>query len=289
MPELPEVEMVRLQLQKYLVGHTITDITVNWRNSFKGNKNDVKGAKIISVGRLGKVVVIKLDNGSAMLMHLKMTGQPIYRGPNLRGKTFLSKKVLGGIPGKHTQIEISLDRKGRLYFNDVRKFGWIKLIKSDKLASDKFIDKLGPEPFITKSSSGQVHLTLKIFKDIISKTSRPIKVLLMDQSKISGVGNIYANDALFLARVNPRRKADDLSGDESKKLLRPVEKVLKQGLSDGGASENAFVTPDGREGRYQNNPLVYNREGEPCKRCKTKIEKFKLGGRGTYWCPTCQV
>ena len=127
------------------------------------------------------------------------------------------------------------------------------------------------------------------FNEIFSKTSRNIKTLLMDQSKISGVGNIYVNDALWLSKINPKRTAKSLSKKESKLLFNALHTVLKAGLKYGGASELAFVTPDGKEGEYQNHTLVYGHQGEVCKSCKiNKIEKFFLGGRGTYWCSLCQ-
>ena len=163
-----------------------------------------------------------------------------------------------------------------LYFNDVRKFGWMKLMPTGNLDL-----KVSPEPL--------KDLTKELFKDILSKSSRNIKVVLMDQDKIGGIGNIYANDALWLAKIDPTKKANNLRSLEVNKLFSSIEKVLDNGLKYGGASENAFVTPDGEEGEYQNHTLVYGREGEICRNCKkNKIEKTFLGGRGTYWCSICQ-
>ncbi len=281
MPELPEVETMRLQLKKYLVGHRITSVDVRNRKTFQGDEVKIIGGKVTGTRRFGKVSVIDLDNGYSILTHVKLTGQYIYRGPNLSNPGELSKKVIGGIPGPHTLVIFSLDRGGELYYNDVRRFGWIRIEKTDDVESESFIKKLGPEPL--------KDLTLEIFESILSKSGRPIKIVLMDQEKMGGVGNIYANDALWLAKINPKAPAKSLYGQQIKDLYEAILTVLKAGMKYGGASELAFVTPDGAEGEYQKHTLAYGRDGEPCERChKSLIKKFFLGGRGTYWCPVCQ-
>jgi formamidopyrimidine-DNA glycosylase len=280
MPELPEVETMRLQLAKYLVGHTIKNIEIR-NTKFEIDPKKIIGGKIIGTRRFGKVSVIDLSNGYSILTHVKLTGQYIYRGPNLESPVELSKKVTGGIPGPHTLVIFKLDREGVLYYNDVRRFGWIRIEKTEDVEKEKFIVKLGPEPL--------KDLTLEKFSEILGRTSRPIKIVLMDQEKMGGVGNIYANDALWLAKINPKTPAKLLSDEASKLLFDAIITVLKAGLKYGGASELAFVTPDGREGEYQNHTLVYGHEEEPCERChKSLIKKFFMGGRGTYWCPVCQ-
>jgi formamidopyrimidine-DNA glycosylase len=305
MPELPEVESIRLQLKKYIVGHKITDVEIRYGKKFEGDKKKILGTRIQGIRRFAKALSIDLDNGYSVVIHIKLTGQLIYRGPNLKSKTDLSRKIIGGLGGKHTHVIFHLDNPpshkasegqgAALYYNDVRKFGWIKIIQTSKIKTQsEFIGKLGPEPLVTDSSSGQAVLTLEVFENILSKTSRPIKIILMDQSKISGIGNIYANDALWLAKVNPRKPANVLSKAETKELFDAIHKVLKGGLKYGGASELAFVTPDGSEGEYQNHTLIYGCEGELCKRpvCQKKgfmIKKFFLSGRGTYFCPECQT
>ena len=280
MPELPEVESVKLQLTKYLVGHTIEGIEVKTKKVFPDDPKEVISAKITGVKRFGKLLVVNLSNNHSFLMHLKLTGQPIYRGPNLKTPPKLSDKVFGGVPGKHTHVIIKLDRGGVLYYNDLRKFGWIKIAQTSKLSDEGFIKNLGPEPL--------KDLTLEKFKDILTKTKRAIKIVLMDQSKIAGVGNIYANDALWFAGINPKRAANVLTSKEQEKLFDSIIKVLKDGIKMGGSSDHAFVTPDGAEGHYQDFTLIYDKEGEKCKRCGTEINKIQLGGRGTYFCPHCQ-
>jgi len=281
MPELPEVETMRLQLKKYLTGHKIVSVDVKNRKTFAGDESKITGGKVIDVRRFGKVSVIDLDNGFSILTHVKLTGQYIYRGPNLKNPSKLSSKVTGGVPGPHTLVTFNLDKDGVLYYNDVRRFGWIRIEKTTEVENESFIKKLGPEPF--------KGLTLKVFSDILSKTSRAIKVVLMDQERMGGVGNIYANDALWLSKINPKIPAKNVSEEKAEELYNAILHVLKEGMKYGGASELSFVTPDGGEGSYQNHTLVYGHEGEPCERChKATIQKIFLGGRGTYFCPFCQ-
>lgn len=279
MPELPEVETIRKGLQKFLISHTIKKVEVHYKN-FEGNPKKLEGGKVKGVRRFGKVLCIDLDNDYSLIIHVKLTGQLIYRGPNLKNPG-LSKKIFGGVPGKHTHATFALDKNGVLYYNDYRKFGWLKVVKTKDVEDITFIKKLGPEPL-----DG---LTLEKFRNILSSTKRAVKIVIMDQSKMGGVGNIYANDALFLAKIDPRKQADKLNQKEAGNLYEAIEEVLKRGLKYEGASELAYVTPAGKEGGYQNHALVYGREGEQCKKdCGGKIKKIKLGGRGTYFCPNCQ-
>lgn len=288
MPELPEVEAIRLQLGKFLKGHKILSADIKNRKIFQGDEKKIVGAKVIGTRRFGKVSVVDLDNKYSILTHVKLTGQYVYRGPNLENPKELSKKVVGGVPGPHTLVIFNLDKNGKLYYNDVRRFGWIKIVKSEEVKSEKFVSKLGPEPPVVKDFTGK-KLTLELFQQILSKSSRPVKLVLMDQTKMGGVGNIYANDALWLARIGPKRKANSLEGKAVESLYKAILSVLKEGIRWGGASELAFVTPDGTEGNYQGHTLAYGRDGDACERCHKGIfKKFFLGGRGTYVCPICQ-
>ncbi len=281
MPELPEVEAIKLQLARFLKGHKILSVDVRNRKTFQGDEKKIIGAKVTGTRRFGKVSVIDLDNNYSILTHVKLTGQFVYRGPNLPDPKDLSKKVVGGVPGPHTLVIFNLDHGGYLYYNDIRKFGWIRIIKTTEVETEQFIKKLGPEPF--------KGLSFKVFQDILSTTKRPVKVVLMDQTKMGGVGNIYANDALWLAKINPKTPAKEIDSKKASELYDAVVHVLKEGIKWGGASELAFVTPDGTEGNYQNHTLAYGHEGQPCGRCKKAIfEKYFLGGRGTYRCPYCQ-
>lgn len=281
MPELPEVESIRKQLEKFLVGHTIESVDVKNRKIFQGDEKEIVGAKFIGARRFAKVLVLDLNDKMSLMIHVKMTGQLIYKGPNLLNAPPLSKKVTGGVPGPHTHVIFNLDREASLYYNDFRRFGWIKIVNTSEVEKTGLVGKMGPEPF--------AGLTLEKFKEAISKTRRSIKVVLMDQTRISGVGNIYANDALFLSKINPKTPANSLLEKLQESLYNSIHEVLKKGMQYGGSSENSFVTPDGREGEYQRHTLVYGRQGQICSHCKkNKIIKNMLGGRGTYFCPHCQ-
>lgn len=281
MPELPEVESIKNQLIKYLVGHKIEKVEIKNAKIFQGNPKDVEAGKVEKIRRFAKVLAIDLSNENSLVIHIKLTGQLIYKGPNLKNPPLLSKKVVGGAPGRHTLVTFNLDKGGKLYYNDIRRFGWIRVIKTPEVEKTGFVGKLGPEPF------GK--LTKGFFEEILAKSRRSIKIVLMDQEKMGGVGNIYANDALWLSKIHPTKPANNLSGKEQSTLYEAVHEVLKNGMKYGGASELAFVTPDGAEGEYQRHTLAYGKEGEPCERChKGKFEKFFLGGRGTYICPICQ-
>lgn len=274
MPELPEVETIRLQLNKLLVGHKVLDVDIRTAKTFQDNPEIIIGAKIIGVRRFAKILAIDFANNYSLLVHLKMTGQLIYRGPNLT-HVFPSTKITE-LGGKHTRVIINLDKGGKLYFNDYRMFGWMRIVQSVEF------NAVSPEPL--------KDLNLEIFKKIIKSSKRPIKIQLMDQAKIAGIGNIYANDALWLAKVRPQRPANSLSGAEQKLLYNAINKILKQAIKSGGSSETAYVAPDGTEGTYQNNFLVYNRAGKKClNNCGSVITKIKFAGRGTYFCPLCQI
>ncbi len=287
MPELPEVETIRLGLEKYVVGHKILNIEVKLQRIFTGEPKNVIGAKIESIERFGKGLVINLDNDYCLAIHIKLTGQVIYNDlAFIRNRNIhLSKAKVGTLPNKFTHVIFDLDKDAKLYYNDIRQFGWIKIVKKTDLKTLLFFKDLGPEPI---PSSGQPPLTLEQFENILSKSGLPIKVLIMDQKRIGGVGNIYANDALFLAGIDPRRKAKELSKNEAKKLFDAILTVLKKGLKYGGASELTFVNALGEEGEYQNHFLAYGKKGEKCTVCGATIEKIFLGGRGTFFCPKHQ-
>ncbi|MCS7092077.1 MAG: bifunctional DNA-formamidopyrimidine glycosylase/DNA-(apurinic or apyrimidinic site) lyase [Patescibacteria group bacterium] len=288
MPELPEVESIKIQLEKYLLGHRIVDLFINSPRVFEGVKEEIIGSTFVAVRRFAKALSLDLSNDKSLVIHIKLTGQLIYRGVNLPNPPPISKKVIGGVSGKHTHVVFVLDKNSFLYYNDVRLFGWIKVVDTKDVENIGFVGKLGPEPFGKEGGKPEL-LTYERFRDILAKSKRAIKTLLMDQSKIGGIGNIYANDALWLAGIHPERQAGKLSDSESKVLYDAIIAVLRKGIETGGASELAFVTPDGQEGTYQNHTLAYGRNGKKCPRCKkSTFEKYFLAGRGTYICKICQ-
>lgn len=270
MPELPEVETIRTQLEKHLVGHRILSVAVASLKTFPQGKEKLLGGKVTSARRLGKVLIIDLDNGFSFLIHLKLTGQVVYSSSRIPNQT-----------NKFTRVVFKLDKGGKLFFNDSRKFGWVRVEETAKVAEESFVSRLGPEPLRD--------LTGQRFAAILSSSRRPIKIILMDQAKLSGVGNIYANDALWLAKINPKRPANSLTAKETKILYKAIIKVLKDGIKYQGASDQWYVTAEGKKGNYQEHFLAYGKKDEPCGRCrKGKFIKYFLGGRGTYVCPVCQ-
>jgi len=287
MPELPEVETIRLGLQKYLVGHKIESVEVKLKRIFTGDPALILDSKITSVNRFGKGLVINFANGYSLAIHIKMTGQLIVNDlAFIKNRNIhLSPKKVGTIPNKFTHVIFTLDKGAMLYYNDIRQFGWLKIIKTNDLHSLSFFKELGPEPI---PSSGQEPLTLEQFENILSKSSLAVKVLIMDQKRIGGIGNIYANDGLFLAGINPKRPAKSLSKNEAKKLFESILIVLHKGLKYGGASELTYVNALGEDGEYQNHFLAYSKKGDKCSICGGKIEKIFLGGRGTFFCPSHQ-
>ncbi|OGK26707.1 DNA-formamidopyrimidine glycosylase [Candidatus Roizmanbacteria bacterium RIFCSPLOWO2_01_FULL_37_12] len=273
MPELPEVETIRRGLEKYIVGKKIGDFEIKDSKLLQSQQIHLAGEKVIAVRRFGKGLVIDLSSNFSIAIHIKMTGQLVYRDKNTNNKL--------GLPTKHTRAIFIFTDASRLFFNDIRRFGWIKILKTTEVPHLSFFKNLGPEPF--------KDLTPNYLQKICEKYNLPIKALIMNQNKISGVGNIYANDALNLARLSPLRKAKTLSKKETNKLYLSILEVLNRGLKFGGSSEVNYVNADGKQGKYQEHSLVYNREGKKCYNCGRIIKKVRIAGRGTYFCTNCQV
>lgn len=281
MPELPEVETLKLGLRKYLIGHKILDLEILAPKIFFGEKEKIIGAKVTDIKRVGKGLILELDNGYSLAIHIKLTGQIIYRDEKTKNIPVSELKV-GTVPNKFTHLIFTLDKGAKLFYNDQRRFGWFKLVKTADVMNMPFFADMGPEPFKQLDEKG--------FKKLISASKTVIKPLIMDQRKIGGIGNIYANDGLFLARILPSRKANSLTAAEIKKLYESIHVVLQRGLDSGGASELTFVNILGQDGGYQKHTLVYGKRNQTCPNCKeNKIKFVKIGGRGTYFCPNCQV
>jgi len=286
MPELPEVETLKLGLKKYLVGHKIEKIEIRVAKIFQGNPKDVIGAKVVDIKRVGKGLIIELDNDYDLAIHLKLTGQLIYRGKET-SKITVSIKAGGELPSKHSHVIFTLDKGAMLFYNDLRRFGWVKVVKKDELKNLPFFKEMGPEPY-QRTDLGHPILDLADFKAKIKKSGLAVKLLLMDQKKIGGIGNIYANEALFEAKIDPRRKAKELSDAEAERLYKAIFEVIKRGINYGGSSDVNFINALGQEGAYQKHFLAYDRQGKRCSICGGKIKKIFLGGRGTYFCPKHQ-
>jgi formamidopyrimidine-DNA glycosylase len=209
-----------------------------------------------------------------------MTGQLVFVDGN--------KRVVGGhptadwvkdLPSKHTRVVVDFNDGSKLFFNDMRVFGWMKII--DKKKYEETVKKSAPD--VTEKE-----FTLEYLTKLLEKSTKAIKLILMDQEKIGGVGNIYANDALYLAKVMPDRRAKSLDQEEISKLYDAVREVINRGIKYGGASAANYVDTKGLGGTYQDHFLVYKKDGQICKECGRKIQKMRLGGRGTFYCPRCQ-
>lgn len=268
MPELPEVETIRLGLSRKIIGLKIKKVQVINPKSFIGNPKILKGQKVLNVWRRGKVLGIQLFGNITLLFHLKMSGQLIF--------------TKGQKPGKHTRVILDFDNGFRLFFNDQRKFGWVKVTDNSQLEIGNFFKKLGPEP-LEKDFSWQVFKS-----NLMRHKSLPVKAAIMDQTVVAGVGNIYAAEALFLAQIHPGKKVGVLSGVEIKKLHRGIIKSLQDGIAYRGSTMTHFKDTEGKKGDFLSHAFVYRREGEKCKKCKSMIEKIRISGRGTYLCPNCQ-
>lgn len=271
MPELPEVEIIKRGLTRLIIGKKILDITTDSpkqvQPSLSVMKKAVIGETIKKFDRRAKLLQIFLSNGKILVVHLKMTGRLLVR-----------KK--GAKPDDWQHVTFTLSGDKELRFADLRKFGWVRFLKSKK-ELDKILAKFGPDAL-----DG---ISLKEFQTVLSKSRRAVKLVIMDQSKIAGVGNIYASDALNLAKIKPHHPANKLSKNEAKILLQAIKKVLSAGIKYRGASDQYYLDALGHKGSYQEHFLTYNREGKKCFNCGGEIKKIKLGGRGTYYCPACQV
>jgi len=284
MPELPEVETIKRVLEKTIVGKTIKNIEVRKAKIFQGKPEEVIGRKIERIERRGRMLIIKLSGGKALVVHFKLTGQMVWIPRAGERVTFGHPIPFAGtkLPAKTTHVIFDIDG-GRLFYNDLRQFGWIKVITNYELRITNYLKNLGLEPF-------DKEFTTEYLQQIFSRTSKPIKLVLMDQTKIAGVGNIYANEALFEAGILPTKPAKKLRNEEIKKLREAIIKVLEEGIKYGGSSakDEAYIKPTGEPGNYQQHFRIYQRAGEKCRKCGTIIKRINLGGRGTFWCPKCQ-
>ena len=279
MPELPEVEVVRLFLNANLIGKTISALEIITPKSFIGNKKEIINQKIIKTSRLGKQLSLHLENNLILLFHLKMTGQIIIGSSVLGHPTPKEDKSL--LPNKSTRLFFTFSDGSKLFFNDQRKFGWVKLLSQNELLESQ--KNLGLDILDPKFSSNY------LFKQL-QKTSRPIKITLLDQSKFAGIGNIYANDALFLAKINPSTPSIKININQASIIHRFLIKIMLESIKNGGstAKDNKYLHPDGSTGQHQFSFQVYQRQNQACLFCQTPIKRINLGGRGTFYCPKCQ-
>jgi formamidopyrimidine-DNA glycosylase len=268
LPELPEVETIRAQLEPRLVGRklelvSIFDPRLTRPLDPRGVAAELEGARVVAVERRGKYLVVRLNTGAALLVHLRMTGS------------------FGFEPASHQRAVFELEGGDRLVYRDVRRFGtWLVV---DAVELEPYLaGKNGPEPLSPR-------FTAAWLAEQLSRRRAALKPVLLDQRVVAGLGNIYADEALWRARLSPLRPANEIEPEEAPRLQRSIRVALRKGIERQGASLRDYATPDGAAGEMQQEFRVYGREGEPCPRCGTPIAKARVGGRGTWFCPRCQV
>jgi len=295
MPELPEVETIRSDLEEKITGKKITELSVRKPRLIHGSiysfKKVIIGTSIKSVDRIGKLLIFELKNNFFLLIHLKMTGQLIYcdKDEVIAGGHANSKKenevyLKGGrelcSPGKYTHIIFKFNNSSKLFFNDLRQFGYLKIVDKEEL--DLIKSKYGIEPL-------QKDFTWKNFKKLIGGRKANIKALILKQDVIAGIGNIYADEVLFAAGILPTRIAASLSEDELKLLFQEIKRIIKKAIKHRGTTFSDYVDSKGEQGNFKNFLKVYGKDKTICSKCRmTKIVKVKIAGRGTRFCPRCQ-
>lgn len=288
MPELPEVEIVRQGLQQYVAGKVIKSIKSDWAKSLPVSNTDINqyivGSTILLVDRRAKVLLIHLSSQHTLMAHLKMTGQLVFVSRSEHfGAGHPNDSLIGQLPDKSTRVIITFADGSHLYFNDQRKFGWIKLEQTEGIADRvEFLRKLGPEPVGEQYNFADFRVALQ------RRARTSIKAAILDQSVISGVGNIYADEALFAARIHPATKVADVSTIKLKRLFIALREVMLLSIRHGGSSDRNYVNAKGEKGSYLRFAKVFRREGQPCPECGGQVVKIRVAGRGTHICPACQ-
>ncbi len=287
MPELPEVETVRRGLKKLLPGREVQSVKTDWPKSLQGSKADVQqfllGARIEAVHRRAKMLLIELSSDYTLVVHLKMTGQLVFQSDKERfGAGHPTDSLAHKLPDSSTRVEIAFTDGSRLFFNDQRKFGWIRLLPTPELEHLPLFQKLGPEPLDPSFSWQQLRAMLQ------RRPNASIKAALLDQTVISGIGNIYADEALWGAKIHPTMPIRSLSLVQIKRLHGELISILQLAISKGGSTDKNYVDAKGKKGSYLHFARVFRREGQSCPRCGNAIIKLRVSGRGTHVCPVCQ-
>jgi len=290
MPELPEVETIKRDLnalvnKKIVAFKLLSPKTASHSAAFF--KKSLVGQKLIDIQRRGKLLILVMQNGLYLLIHLKMTGQLIYqsRETKIIGGHSLSsgsyeKSVGGKLPNKHTRAIFNFSGGGQLFFNDLRKFGYLKLVKKEEL--DKILqNNYGPEPLTPEFTATKL-------KNILKSRKTNIKAVLLNQKLIAGLGNIYVDEALFATKIKPTRPANKVKAEEIEVLVRESNKLIKKAINHRGTTFNNYVDSKGKKGNFSQFLQVYGRKGEKCLVCGGPISRIKLAGRGTHYCPNCQ-
>lgn len=275
MPELPEIETIVSGLNDLIPGKILEEVTWDWAKSFPNSAEDLEsilGSSVKKVQRRGKAVIIELSVRKYLLIHLKMTGQLVYQDLDSEGP----------FPDRSTRVIFSFTDGSTLYFNDFRKFGRVWILSPQELKKNKFLSSLGPEP-LSRS------FTARVFKERMARRKDTfVKAALLDQTVVAGIGNIYCDEALFIAGIMPDRRVRTLTDEEYRRLHRAIRKVLKRSVELGGSTRANYRNARGEIGHYLDHALVYNRQGQPCDKCGEPIIKTRVAGRGTHFCQFCQ-
>ena len=289
MPELPEVEVIRSGLSELIAKKTIEKVNVLNAKSFQASTSSidvfVNNSTILSVKRRAKILLIELSSGYSLVIHLKMTGQLLFRDNQNKSKNFAgghpSDSFLSVLPDNHTRVELIFTDSTTLFFNDMRKFGWIKLLPTTELKEEKFIAKLGPEPLIGNP-------TPEYLKRMSRHPKSLVKAALLNQEIVAGIGNIYADEALWGAMIHPKTRVENLSKKQLENILNAAIEVMSFSINKGGSTDRNYLNAKGEKGSYLTFANVFRKEGKPCPRCGHVIEKIRVAGRGTHLCSNCQ-
>jgi len=297
MPELPEVETVKRGLHKLLISRKIVAAKTDNPKSFPNAEHDVQqfliNATVMDVRRRAKVLMIDLSTKYTLVIHLKMTGQLVfvkpllsttYNLPSTAGETRFAgghpnDSLVDGLPDKSTRVIFEFDDGSHLYFNDQRKFGWVRLMPTAEVPNIDFMKRVGPEPLEADFTAEQFAARFK------RRARTTIKAAILDQSVIAGVGNIYADEALWGAKIHPARLVGTITDAEFKLLYSEVREVMNLSIEKGGSTNRNYVDAEGKKGSYMDFARVFRREGLQCPRCGTEIIKIRVAGRGTHICP----
>lgn len=289
MPELPEVETIRRGLNRLIVGKTIArarhyDSPKSFPNDSTAVAHFLYGAHITAVRRRAKVLLIDLDTRYTLVVHLKMTGQLVFVGAERWGGGHPTDSLIHELPDHHTRVSIDFTDSSRLFFNDLRKFGWMKLYPTAEVPDIPFMRRVGPEPLDDSCSSAV------FIPRIRRRNNTTVKAAILDQSVIAGVGNIYADESLWLTRIHPAARVRMLNDRQLAALLAHIKNVLTLGIEMGGSTDKNYVDAEGNRGNYLQFAHVFRRENQPCRRHPDlTIQKIRVAGRGTHICPACQV
>lgn len=273
MPELPEVETIRRSLSQHILERRIEEILIRWPGAVEGYEEKtfaeaVRGLKFQSIERRGKYLLFTLEEGWSFIAHMRMTGRMVYHAQSQE-------------PEKHTHVVLKLS-SGEIHFTDTRKFGRLQLVRTEERLQQPSLARLGPEPLEEGFSAEELGLRL-------APRKLAIKAALLDQALVAGIGNIYADEALFRAGIAPERCANSLTKEEIEKLYPAICQVLEEGIAANGTSFRDYQDANGERGDFQKELKVYGRGGEPCKSCGHTLERIRLAGRSTVFCPCCQV